>query len=246
MKWNMGWMNDTLRYFQEDPIHRRYSHGSLGFSMVYAFTENFILPLSHDEVVHGKGSLLDKMPGDEWQKFANLRLLYAYMFAHPGKKLLFMGDELAQGREWNHSQSVDWHLLWNDKHQGIKRLISDLNATYKAEASLHQVDFEWQGFEWLELNDSENSVLSFLRRGKNPDDFTVVVCNFTPVVRHDYRVGVPKGGHYREIFNTDAGIYGGSNTGNDGGTRAHEGDWAGRPFHLSLTIPPLGVLVLKP
>lgn len=246
MKWNMGWMNDTLRYFHEDPIHRRYSHGSLGFSMVYAFTENFILPLSHDEVVHGKGSLIAKMPGDGWQKFANLRLLFGYMFGHPGKKLLFMGDEFAQGREWTHNQSLDWHLLWDDQHRGIKRLVGDLNALYKAEKSLHEVDFDWRGFEWLELNDSENSVLAFLRRAADPNDFTVVVCNFTPVVRHDYRVGVPTDGHYREILNTDAATYGGSNAGNAGGADAHPGEWGGRPFHLSLTIPPLGVLVLKP
>ena len=245
LKWNMGWMNDTLRYFHEDPIHRRYIHGKLGFSMVYAFSENFILPMSHDEVVHGRGPLLDKMPGDPWQKFANLRLLYGYMFAHPGKKLLFMGDEIAQAREWSHDRSIDWHLLKNSEHQGIKRLVTDLNALYKSEPSLHQVDFDWRGFEWLELNDSENSVLSFLRRGKNHDDFTVIVCNFTPIVRHDYRIGVPSGGYYREILNTDASAYGGSNVGNSGGTWAHPGDWSNRPFTLSLTIPPLAVLILK-
>jgi len=245
LKWNMGWMNDTLTYFHKDPIHRKYEHGGLSFSLIYAFTENFVLPLSHDEVVHGKGSLIDKMPGDNWQKFANLRLLYGYMFGHPGKKLLFMGDELAQWREWKHDQSIDWHLLqWRD-HQGIFRLVSDINALYRSEPALHQVDFDWQGFEWLELHDWENSVLAFLRRGKDPSDFVVVVCNFTPVVREDYRVGVPTGGFYREIFNTDAEIYGGSNAGNYGGTWAHQGNWGGRPFHVSLRLPPLGVVFLK-
>ncbi|WP_435006784.1 1,4-alpha-glucan branching protein GlgB [Tundrisphaera lichenicola] len=245
MKWNMGWMNDTLRYFQNDPIHRKYDHGQLSFSLIYAFHENFILPLSHDEVVHGKGSLIDKMPGDLWQKFANLRLLYGYMFGHPGKKLLFMGDEIAQWREWTHDHSVDWHLLnWRD-HQGIKQLISDLNVLYKSEPALHQVDFDWQGFEWLELHDWENSVLAFLRRGKNPDDCVVVICNFTPVVREPYRIGVPVGGFYRELLNTDSECYGGSNVGNYGGTWAHPHAWGGRPYHLSLKLPPLGVVYLK-
>jgi 1,4-alpha-glucan branching enzyme len=245
IKWNMGWMNDTLRYMSKDSVYRKYEHGSLTFSMIYAFNENFMLPLSHDEVVHGKGSLLDKMPGDLWQKFANLRLLYGYMYGHPGKKLLFMGDEFAQWREWTHDSSLDWHLLqWAD-HQGVLRLVSDLNALYQSEAALHEVDFEWQGFEWLELHDWENSVLAFLRRARNPEDSVVVVCNFTPVVRHGYRIGVPSGGYYREVLNTDAGIYGGSNVGNDGGTWAHGEPHGGRPFHLSLTIPPLAVLCLK-
>ncbi len=245
LKWNMGWMNDTLRYFHEDPVYRKYQHGQLSFSLIYAFTENFILPLSHDEVVHGKGSLIDKMPGDDWQKFANLRLLYGYMFGHPGKKLLFMGDELAQRGEWKHDRSIDWHLLqWRD-HQGIFRLVSDLNALYKSEPALHQVDFDWQGFEWLELHDWENSVLAFLRRGKDYNDAVVVVCNFTPVVREDYRIGVPAGGYYREIFNSDSEGYGGSNAGNYGGVWAHPGEWSNRPFHLSLKVPPLGVVFLK-
>ena len=198
LKWNMGWMNDTLRYISLDPVYRKYEHGSLTFSMIYAFSENFVLPLSHDEVVHGKRALLDKMPGDLWQKFANLRLLYAYMYGHPGKKLLFMGDELAQWREWNHDESLDWHLLqWRD-HQGVFKLVSDLNALYKTEASLHQVDFDWQGYEWLELHDWENSVLAFLRRAKDPNDSMVVISNFTPVIREHYRIGVPTGGFYRE------------------------------------------------
>jgi len=245
LKWNMGWMNDTLKYIEKDPIHRKYDHGQLSFSLIYAFTENFILPLSHDEVVHGKGSLIEKMPGDLWQKFANLRLLYAYMFAHPGKKLLFMGAELAQWQEWRASQSLDWHLLqWRD-HQGIKSLVSDLNHLYRSEPALHQVGFDWHGFEWLELHDWENSVLAFLRRGKDPSEAIVVVCNFTQVAREHYRIGVPEGGFYREILNSDAEIYAGSNFGNSGGVWATPGEWSGRPFHVTLRLPPLGVLFLK-
>jgi 1,4-alpha-glucan branching enzyme len=245
LKWNMGWMNDTLRYLSKDPVYRKYEHGSLTFSMIYAFTENFILPMSHDEVVHGKGSLLDKMPGDIWQKFANLRLLYGYMYGHPGKKLLFMGSEIAQWREWNHDESLDWHLLqWRD-HQGILALVRDLNALYRSQPALHEVDFEWQGYEWLELHDWENSAIAFLRRGRNASDSVVVVCNFTPVVREHYRVGVPTGGYYREILNTDSECYGGSNVGNYGGVWGVQEPHAGRPFHLSLRLPPLGVVFLK-
>jgi 1,4-alpha-glucan branching enzyme len=245
LKWNMGWMNDTLRYMSKDPVYRKYEHGSLTFSMIYAFSENFILPLSHDEVVHGKGSLLDKMPGDLWQKSANLRLLYGYMYAHPGKKLLFMGDEIAQWREWSHDESLDWHLLeWRD-HRGVLQLVRDLNALYRKQPALHQVDFEWQGYEWLELHDWENSVIAFLRRAKNPDDSIVVVCNFTPVIRENYKIGVPSGGHYREILNTDSEIYGGSNVGNEGGVWGVRESHAGRPFHLALRLPPLGALYLK-
>jgi 1,4-alpha-glucan branching enzyme len=245
LKWNMGWMNDTLRYLSKNPVYRKYEHGSLTFSMIYAFTENFILPLSHDEVVHGKGSLLDKMPGDIWQKFANLRLLYGYMYGHPGKKLLFMGDEIAQWREWNHDESLDWHLLeWRD-HQGILALVRDLNALYRAQPALHQVDFEWQGYEWLELHDWENSVIAFLRRGRNANESIVVVCNFTPVVREHYRVGVPAGGYYREVLNTDSECYGGSNVGNFGGAWGIPEPHAGRPFHVSLRLPPLGAVFLK-
>ena len=245
LKWNMGWMNDTLRFLSKDPVYRKYEHGSLTFSMIYAFTENFILPLSHDEVVHGKGSMLDKMPGDIWQKVANLRLLYGYMYGHPGKKLLFMGMEFAQWREWNHDESLDWHLLqWRD-HAGVMRLVSDLNALYRSTPALYEVDFEWQGYEWLELHDWENSVIAFLRRARNPNDSVVVVCNFTPVVRENYRVGVPSGGCYREILNTDSEIYGGSNAGNYGGVWGIPEPHAGRPFHLSLRLPPLGVVFLK-
>jgi 1,4-alpha-glucan branching enzyme len=245
LKWNMGWMNDTLRYISKDPVYRKYEHGSLTFSMIYAFTENFVLPLSHDEVVHGKGSLLDKMPGDLWQKVANLRLLYGYMYGHPGKKLLFMGSEIAQWREWGHDESLDWHMLqWRD-HQGILQLVRDLNALYREQPALHQVDFEWQGYEWLELHDWENSMIAFLRRARDPNDAVVVVCNFTPVPREGYRIGVPSGGFYREILNTDAEIYGGSNFGNSGGAWGIPGEHAGRPFHLSLRLPPLGAIFLK-
>jgi 1,4-alpha-glucan branching enzyme len=245
LKWNMGWMNDTLVYMSKDPVYRKYEHGALTFSLIYAFHENFLLPLSHDEVVHGKRSLLDKMPGDLWQKFANLRLLYGYMYSHPGKKLLFMGSEFAQWREWSHDESLDWHLLqWRD-HQGILRLVRDLNAVYRAEPAFHEVDFDWQGFEWLELHDWENSVIAYLRRARDPNDSVVVVCNFTPVARENYRVGVPNGGFYREILNTDADIYGGSNMGNEGGAWARHEPYAGRPFHLSLRLPPLGVVFLK-
>ena len=246
LKWNMGWMNDSLAYFARDPVYRKYEHGALTFSMIYAFSENFALPLSHDEVVHGKKSLLDKMPGDPWQKFANLRLLYGYMYAHVGKKLLFMGAEIAPWLEWKADESLPWHMLDWDDHEGIYRLVRDLNALYKSEPSLHQIDFDWRGFEWLELHDWENSALAFLRRGEDPDQMMVVVCNFTPVVRDDYRIGVPVGGFYKEVLNTDSAVYGGSNVGNQGGTWAHDGTHAGRPFHLSLRIPPLGVLFLKP
>jgi 1,4-alpha-glucan branching enzyme len=245
LKWNMGWMNDTLAYISKDPVYRKYEHGSLTFSMIYAFSENFILPLSHDEVVHGKASLLDKMPGDLWQKAANLRLLFGYMYGHPGKKLLFMGSEIAQWREWCHDESLDWHLLqWRD-HQGIFQLVCDLNALYHSTPALHQVDFDWQGYEWLELHDWENSVIAFLRRARDPGDSVVVVCNFTPVVRDNYKVGVPVGGFYREILNTDSEIYGGSNVGNQGGVWGLREPHAGRPFHLSLHLPPLAVLFLR-
>jgi 1,4-alpha-glucan branching enzyme len=245
LKWNMGWMNDTLVYMSKDPVYRKYEHGSLTFSMIYAFNENFLLPLSHDEVVHGKGSLLDKMPGDLWQKFANLRLLYGYMYGHPGKKLLFMGSEFAQWREWSHDQSLDWHLLqWRD-HQGIFKLVSDLNAMYRSEPALYEVDFEWQGFEWLELHDWENSVLAFIRRARDPANSVVVICNFTPVVREHYRIGVPGAGFYRELLNTDADIYGGSNVGNEGGVWARPEPHGGRPYHLSLRLPPLATIILK-
>ena len=245
LKWNMGWMNDTLTYFSKDSIYRRYEHNKLTFSLLYAFSENFMLPFSHDEVVHGKNSLLHKMPGDMWQQFANLRLLFAYQYAHPGKKLLFMGQEIAQRHEWSETRSVDWHLLAHDSHRGIQRLVADLNKLLASEPALHQVDFDWQGFEWIDANDSDNSVYSFIRRGKNPDDLLIVILNATPVVRYGYHIGVPRPGHYEEVLNTDAGIYGGSNVGNLGGMNAGEHAWQGRRYSLALTLPPLAAVFLK-
>ncbi len=245
LKWNMGWMNDTLRYFALDPIHRKFHHGELTFSMLYAFNENFVLPLSHDEVVHGKRSLLSKMPGDDWNKFANLRLLFGYMYSHPGKKLLFMGSELAQWSEWQENRDLDWKLLDFAPHQGIQRLVSDLNRLYWREASLHEVEFEWPGFEWLEVHDADASVLAFIRRGRQADDFVVIVCNFTPVLRDNYRVGVPERGYYDEILNTDSAFYGGSNAGNGGGVNADPVPWNERQFSLRLILPPLSTLAFK-
>jgi 1,4-alpha-glucan branching enzyme len=245
LKWNMGWMNDTLKYFSSDPIHRKYEHNKLTFSLIYAFTENFLLPFSHDEVVHGKNSLLHKMPGDLWQQFANLRLLYSYQYAHPGKKLLFMGQEFAQRHEWTEAKSLDWHLLQWDSHRGIQHLVSDLNHFYAAEPALHEVDFEWPGFEWIDANDGDNSVLSFIRRGRTPGDFIVVVMNATPVVRRGYRIAVPEPGAYREVFNSDAERYGGSNVGNEGNVEATAIKHMGRPFSLELTLPPLAAIYLK-
>jgi len=245
LKWNMGWMNDTLRFFGYDPIHRRYHHNELTFSMIYAFTENFVLPLSHDEVVHGKRSLLEKMPGDDWQKFANLRLLFAYMWAHPGKKLMFMGSELAMRNEFWEDASVDWQLENSPPHQGVQRLLSDLNRLHSKEKALHEFDFEWAGFEWLEANDAANSVAAFLRRGKNPEDSIVVVCNFTPVVREDYRVAVPRPGYYREILNSDSGYYWGSDTGNEGGVHAEPIPWNGKAHSIKLRLPPLAAIYFK-
>ena len=245
LKWNMGWMNDTLSYFSKDPVHRKYEHNKLTFSLLYAFTENFMLPFSHDEVVHGKNSLLHKMPGDMWQQFANLRLLYAYQYAHPGKKLLFMGQEFAQRNEWSEARSLDWHLLEHGSHRGIQRLVTDLNKVVGSEAAFHQVDFDWRGFDWIDANDSDNSVYSFIRRGKNPGDLIVVVMNATPVVRYGYRLGVPNAGHYDEVMNTDAGIYGGSNVGNMGGFSAEEIGAQGRRYSLVATLPPLAALYWK-
>jgi 1,4-alpha-glucan branching enzyme len=244
-KWNMGWMNDTLKYFSSDPVYRKYEHNKLTFSFLYAFSENFLLPFSHDEVVHGKNSLLHKMPGDLWQQFANLRLLFGYHYAHPGKKLLFMGQEFAQRQEWSEERSLDWHLLQHDSHRGIQRLIADLNKLYAAQTALHEVDFNWQGFEWLDANDADNSVLSFLRRGKDPSNLLAVVVNATPVVREAYRIGIPQPGYYGEILNTDAAIYGGSNVGNLGGVLAEPILHMGRPYSITLTLPPLSVLFLK-
>jgi 1,4-alpha-glucan branching enzyme len=245
LKWNMGWMNDTLKYFSADPIYRKFEHNKLTFSLLYAFSENFVLPFSHDEVVHGKGALLEKMPGDDWQKFANLRLLYAYQAAHPGKKLLFMGQEFAQRREWSEGRSLDWHLLEHATHRGVKSLAAELNRLYASEPALHEIDFDWPGFEWLDCNDGDNSVFSFLRRARNSEDALLVVLNATPVVRENYRIGVPRPGLYREILNTDSSAYGGSNVGNMGGVLAQETPYNGRPASLRLTLPPLGALFLK-
>jgi 1,4-alpha-glucan branching enzyme len=245
LKWNMGWMNDTLRFIGYDPIHRKYHHNELTFSMIYAFSENFILPLSHDEVVHGKRSLLEKMPGDNWQKFANLRMLFGYMWAHPGKKLLFMGSELGMRREFWEDGAVDWALQDSEAHRGIQQLMADLNKLHVQEPALHELDFEWAGFEWLEANDAENSAIAFLRRAKNQNDAIAVVCNFTPVVRDNYRVGVPRSGCYPEILNTDSGYYWGSGAGNGGGVNAEPIPWNGKPWSISLRLPPLAASYFK-
>ncbi|HUK65376.1 MAG TPA: 1,4-alpha-glucan branching protein GlgB [Anaeromyxobacteraceae bacterium] len=245
-KWDMGWMHDTLDYFGRDPIHRRYHHNALTFRTMYAGSENFVLPLSHDEVVHGKGSLLDKMAGKDRQKFANLRLLFGYMFAQTGKKLLFMGGEFGQGREWSHERSLDWHLLEEGRHLGVRNWLRDLNRLLRAEPALHRRDCESGGFEWVDCNDTENSVLALLRHGDEGDVPVLVVLNFTPVVRPAYRVGVPREGYWREILNSDAAPYGGDGWGNLGGVDAAPFPYHGRPASLSLTLPPLGVLFLRP
>jgi 1,4-alpha-glucan branching enzyme len=244
-KWNMGWMNDTLTYIEKDPIYRKYHQGELTFSLIYAFSENFTLPFSHDEVVHMKKAMLSKMPGDDWQKFANLRLLYTYMYAHPGKKLLFMGSEFGQWSEWNESQSLDWHLLDWENHQGIQKIISDLNKLQKQEKALHQSDFDWRGFEWIDFNDADRSIISFIRRAKDPSDFLVVVLNFTPAVYEQYQVGVPEAGEYEVIINSDSEFYGGSNVG-EMSKHASWGDWQNQTANLTITIPPLAGVILKP
>jgi 1,4-alpha-glucan branching enzyme len=245
LKWNMGWMHDTLKYFQTDPVFRKYQHNQLTFSLLYAFTENFLLPFSHDEVVHLKRAMLSKMAGDMWQQFANLRLLYAYQYAHPGKKMVFMGGEFGQWNEWDHDRELDWNVLDFPTHQGVQLLVQDLNRLYATQPALHQVDFDWHGFEWMDCNDADASVLSFLRRGQNPEDFMLVVCNFTPVVRVDYRVAVPQRGFYREVLNTDSSLYGGSNVGNTGGVEAEAIPWLGKDFSLKLTLPPLAAVFFK-
>src|SRR5262249_52512164 len=220
LKWDMGWMHDTLGYFTLDPVYRKSHHDRLTFRMLYAFTENYLLPLSHDEMVHGKRSLLGRMPGDDWQKFANLRLLYGTLYAQPGKKLLFMGGEFGQWREWDHDTSLDWHLLQYPLHHGLQRWVRDLNALYRAEPALHELDCDAAGFEWIDCNDSEASVVSLLRKGRTPGDWVLFVCNFTPVPRNDYHVGVPSGGRWQEVLNSDAAVYGGSGQGNLGGVDA--------------------------
>ncbi len=246
-KWDMGWMHDTLKYMSLDPVHRKYHHGQLTFRGLYAFHENFVLPLSHDEVVHGKGSLVGKMPGDDWQKMANLRALFAYMWATPAKKLLFMGGDLGQWNEWNHDGSVEWHLEQHDNHRGVQRLVRELNRVYRGEPALHELDCDPAGFEWVDANDAENSVLSFLRKPEDPKgDPVLVVLNLTPVPRHNYRIGVPKGGWWREIVNTDAGEFWGGGLGNMGAVEASPVAIHGRPFSVSLLLPPLSCLYLKP
>ena len=246
LKWNMGWMNDTTRYMKHDPVHRKYHHDELTFSLIYAFHENFVLPLSHDEVVHGKGSILDQMPGDLWQKFANMRLLYGYMWTHPGKKLLFMGDEFGQWNEWNYDTNLQWDLLQWESHQGLKKFVADINGLYKREPALFQVDFDPSGFEWVDCHNYEESVLSYLRRGKDPNDFLLVCCNFTPTPRLEHRMGVPERCWYEEVLNSDSTYYGGSNLGNGPGILADEIPSHGRPYSLKLALPPLSVTVFKP
>jgi 1,4-alpha-glucan branching enzyme len=249
MKWNMGWMNDTLSYIENDPVHRRYYHDMLTFGQLYAYSENFVLPFSHDEVVHGKKSLLDKMPGDAWQKFANLRLLITYQMTAPGKKLNFMGNEFGQGREWNVNSSLDWHLLGDDYvgnqwHKGIKQATTDLNKIYKETYALHALDFDHQGFDWIDCHDTEQSIVSYVRRGLD-NSFVIIVLNFTPVLRQNYRIGVPQAGNYQEIFNSDAACYGGSNQGNGGGLNTENVSWMNKNQSLVITLPPLAGLILK-
>jgi len=243
MKWNMGWMNDTLYYMRNDPVHRRYHQNELTFGQLYAYTENFVLPFSHDEVVHGKGSLLDKMPGDTWQKFANLRLMLTYQMTYPGRKLNFMGNEIAQGREWRVGGELDWWLLDRHWHQGVKDLCRDLNRLYRDTPALHQLDFSYDGFQWIDCHDADQSVLSYLRRGQD-GNFVAAIFNFTPVPRRGYRVGVPQPGYYREILNSDSSFYGGGNTGNGEGLVAENVPWMGFDYSLVLTLPPLAGMVL--
>jgi 1,4-alpha-glucan branching enzyme len=243
-KWNMGWMHDTLRYMSYDPIHRKYHHNDLTFGLLYGFHENFILPLSHDEVVHGKGSLLGKMPGDRWQRFANLRAYYGFMWTHPGKKLLFMGGEFAQEREWNHDRSLDWHLLADPMHRGVQLVLRDLNGLYTSLKALHELDTDPDGFQWIDAGDAQQSTLSYIRRGRDPDDVVVILANFTPVPRLDYRLGVPRGGRWQERFNSDALEYGGSGLGNAGLVVTEPHPSHGHPQSLRLTLPPLATLIL--
>ncbi len=245
LKWDMGWMHDTLDYMSKDPVHRKYHHNKLTFRMLYAFHENFVLPLSHDEVVYGKRSLIGKMPGDDWQKFANLRLLFGYMYAQPAKKLLFMGGEIGQWSEWTHDAGLEWHLLQYAPHAGIKKWISDLNRAYRTEPALHQLDCDPAGFEWIDCNDAEGGTLSLMRRGKSGGDIVLVACNFTPVPRLNYKVGAPRGGFWKEILNSDAADYSGSGLGNAGGVEARAEGVHGRPHSLTITLPPLAAVFFK-
>jgi 1,4-alpha-glucan branching enzyme len=243
-KWNMGWMHDTLSYIALDPVHRQYHHNLLTFGLIYAFSENFVLPLSHDEVVHGKGSMVNKMPGDAWQKMANLRVYYGFMFCHPGKKLLFMGDEFAQFAEWNHDRELDWSTLEDPRHLGMQRLVRDLNLTYRSHPALYELDVESRGFEWLILDDAAQSVLAFVRHASQGPSI-VAVCNFTPIPRHNYRIGVPDSCQYRELINSDQVIYGGSGM-HSGIGHSESIPWHGRPYSVELTLPPLSCLILAP
>ncbi|HAR45512.1 MAG TPA: 1,4-alpha-glucan branching enzyme, partial [Nitrospiraceae bacterium] len=245
MKWNMGWMHDTLDYFSLDSVFRKYHHNQLTFSIWYSFSENFMLALSHDEVVHGKGALIGKMPGDEWQQYANLRLLFGYMYAHPGKKLFFMGCEFGQRREWNHDDSLEWHVLQYPIHAGLQRWVKDLNHYYRSEPALYEVDFSNDGFEWVDFHDWEKSVIVFTRKGKDPANTVIVACNLTPVPRNNYRVGVPKPGYWQEAMNSDATIYNGSGQGNMGGVESVPVPSHGKFHSISLTLPPLSVLFMK-
>jgi 1,4-alpha-glucan branching enzyme len=245
LKWDMGWMHDTLEYLQHDPIHRKYHHDKLTFRLMYAFSENFVLPLSHDEVVHGKGSLLSKMPGDEWRKFANLRLLFGYMYMQPGKKLLFMGGEFGQRREWNHDASLDWHLLQYPDHSGLQCWVTDLNRFYREEPALYEGDCDAASFQWIDCNDTDHSVISFVRTGRATDGMLLVVCNFTPVVRHNYRLGAPRGGFWQEVLNSDAEYYGGGGQGHFGGVDASPVSSHGHFHSLNVTLPPLAIAVFK-
>lgn len=245
MKWDMGWMNDTLRYMSLNPVYRRFHHGDLTFRMIYAFNENFVLPLSHDEVVHGKGSLIGKMPGDDWQKFANLRLLFGYMYGQPGKKLLFMGGEIAQWHEWDHETSIDWHLLEYPPHSGVQQWVRDLNNYYRSTPPLWECDFEHTGFEWIDSHDAENSTISFVRKGNRTGKMVLVICNFTPVPRLRHRVGVPRGGYWREVLNSDASAYGGSGMGNMGGVHADQTHAQARWNSVVVTLPPLSAVFFE-
>ena len=245
LKWNMGWMHDTLSYMSKDPVHRRFHHNQMTFGMLYAFHENFVLPISHDEVVHGKGSLINKMAGDEWQKFANLRAYLGFMWSYSGKKLLFMGSEFGQWQEWNHDQSLAWEVLHAESHKGVQRFARDLNIVYKNEPALYEKDFDWNGFAWINANDSDNSILSFIRKAKKTDDFLIIICNFTPLIRENYKIGVPRDGAYRELINSDLEIYWGSNVRN-GEIVSIDEQYHGMRHTIALTLPPLSTLILKP
>jgi 1,4-alpha-glucan branching enzyme len=245
-KWNMGWMHDTLKYIQTDPLYRRYNHNLITFSLFYAFSENFTLSLSHDEVVHGKGALINKAAGDWWQKFATMRLLFGFQYTHPGKKLNFMGQEIGQWQEWSETRSLDWHLLDHEPHQRLQRWVRDLNHLYKSEPALYEHDFDPRGFRWIEANDADQSIFSYLRFADDPQNFLVILCNFTPIPRHHYRIGVPELTTYDELLNSDSQIYGGSNLGNKGSIQADPTPWHHWLQSLSLTIPPLSILILKP